>query len=220
MNLEAIGAALVLAAFAVAALIVPWIVSGLRDDALRDHTESKARERRLWLALAAVLLGIYATLSPAQRWAAALRDRGQLGAVTAGALFLLAVVAGVAWLRTRPGRLETGVACGLGAVYVVTVIRLPEPEARSHLFEYGVVAVLILLALRERRGRGERVPAPALLAVLATGALGWLDEGIQALLPTRVYDLRDVGFNALAGAMAVAATSLMGWARGRARRRR
>ncbi|MEK9500276.1 VanZ family protein [Gaopeijia maritima] len=220
MNIEAVGAALVLASFAVAALIVPWILSGLRDPGRHDQAQSRARERRLWLALAAVLLGIYATLSPVQRWAAALRDRGQLEVVTAGALLALVVVSAIAWLRTRPGRLETGVACGLGAVYVATVVRLPEPEARSHLFEYSVVAVLILLALRERRARGERAPAPALLAVLATAGLGWLDEGIQALLPNRVYDLRDVGFNALAGAMAVAATSLMSWARGRARRPR
>ena len=34
---------------------------------------------------------------------------------------------------------------------------------------------------------------------------GWLDEGIQALLPNRVDDIRDVGFNALAGLMAITA---------------
>jgi len=28
--------------------------------------------------------------------------------------------------------------------------------------------------------------------------LGWLDEGIQAILPNRVYDIRDMNFNDLA----------------------
>ena len=46
-------------------------------------------------------------------------------------------------------------------------------------------------------------------------AFGWLDEGIQWLLPGRVYDLRDVGFNALAAAMAVFGRLALAWARRR-----
>jgi VanZ family protein len=49
--------------------------------------------------------------------------------------------------------------------------------------------------------------------VLVTTVLGWLDEAFQWLVPDRVYDLRDVGFNALAGLVAVAATSALRWAR-------
>ena len=55
------------------------------------------------------------------------------------------------------------------------------------------------------------------LDFLSSAALGWTDEGIQAFLPNRVYDLRDVGFNALAGAMAVAATVVLRWASMRVR---
>jgi hypothetical protein len=50
-----------------------------------------------------------------------------------------------------------------------------------------------------------REPAPAVLTVLAVVLLGWIDEGIQARVPERVCDLRDVGSNAAAGLMAVAA---------------
>ena len=46
-----------------------------------------------------------------------------------------------------------------------------------------------------------------------TALLGWIDEGIQFLLPNRVYDIIDVGFNALAGLMAVVAMLVLGWAR-------
>jgi len=51
--------------------------------------------------------------------------------------------------------------------------------------------------------------------VAVTAILGWLDEGIQAILPNRVYDVRDVGFNALAGLMAIAASLGLAWARRR-----
>lgn len=34
-----------------------------------------------------------------------------------------------------------------------------------------------------------------------TALFGLLDEGIQAMLPNRVFDVRDVFFNALAGFM-------------------
>jgi len=50
-----------------------------------------------------------------------------------------------------------------------------------------------------------------------TVAAGWFDEGIQYLLPERYYDLRDVAFNAAAGALAVIA--LAGRERARSRDR-
>ena len=62
------------------------------------------------------------------------------------------------------------------------------------------------------------MPVPAVLAIVATALLGWLDEAIQLFLPDRVYDLRDVGFNALAGLMAVVASAALAWARRRSRR--
>ncbi|MDX1503805.1 MAG: hypothetical protein R3325_15705 [Thermoanaerobaculia bacterium] len=43
------------------------------------------------------------------------------------------------------------------------------------------------------------------------------DEGIQSLLPHRVYDLRDVGTNAAAGLLAVAASRALSRARRRDR---
>ena len=47
------------------------------------------------------------------------------------------------------------------------------------------------------------MPVPALLAVLAASLVGVLDENIQAFLPNRAYDIRDVQFNVLASVMAV-----------------
>ena len=84
---------------------------------------------------------------------------------------------------------------------------------RTHLMEYGVVGVFIYAALTERASQGRHVPVPALLAMLATTLLGAFDEGIQAMLPSRVFDPMDMLFNFLAAVMSVAASATLGWAR-------
>ncbi len=70
-----------------------------------------------------------------------------------------------------------------------------------------------LLGVAERVRHGRQIPVPAELTVVVTALLGWIDEGIQSLLPNRAYDLRDVGFNALAGLMAIVASLLLALAR-------
>ena len=87
------------------------------------------------------------------------------------------------------------------------------PEERSHLIEYGVVGVFIYEALTERASHGRRVPAVPVLAILATAAIGLLDEFIQVFLPSRVFDPLDILFNLLAAAMAVGASATLAWAR-------
>ena len=129
------------------------------------------------------------------------------------ALVLLLVVGAIAgqWVKRRPNLGEIGVALGVMAVYLMAWIRIQSPEERTHLFEYGLVAILIYQALSERLRNGCRVPSPAALAVAVTALLGWLDECIQAILPNRVYDIRDVGFNALAGLMTISASVVLTW---------
>ena len=92
-------------------------------------------------------------------------------------------------------------------------------EERTHLIEYGVLGVFIHEALTERASQGHRAPIPPVLAVLATAALGVIDEGIQWLLPNRVFDPQDILFNMLAGTMAVSAVVSLAWARRRTSRR-
>ena len=174
------------------------------------------RERRVWLWTAVVLVAIFSTLG----LAGALRNRGLLDdSFMVGLLLIGAAILTLA-RKTRPGGVEIGIALGVAAVYLLLFLRMAIPEERSHLIEYSVVAVLIYQALVERRANGRAVPTPAVLAVAVTALLGWIDEGIQALLPGRFYDLRDVGFNALAGLMSIAASLAISRAgrRGRARR--
>ena len=162
-----------------------------------------------------VLIAIYSTLGPAGTLAEVLRERNLLRVSVALVLLLLAGTLTRLWLKRRPRLGEIGVALGVAAVYLVTWFRIPRPEERTHLLEYSLVAVLIDQALTERLRNGRRVPAPAALAVMLTALLGLLDEVIQSILPNRVFDIRDVGFNALAGLMAIAAILVLGYVRRR-----
>ena len=178
---------------------------------------SSKRERRLWFALLAVLLAIYATLGQAPDIVAALGERmlNSAGNDLVAALLLLLVVIPVFFIRKRFNGAEIAVWLGILAVYLLAWLRLGSLEARTHLVEYSMVAALVHEALLERRENGRRVPAPALLALLISIGLGWLDESIQSALPNRVYDLVDVAFNTLAATMIITARQLLAWARKR-----
>lgn len=171
---------------------------------------SSDRERRLWSWVLIVVAAIWSTLGLAGTLVERLGARDQLDTafVISFVVVLAAIAAGA--LQRRPGRRETWVALGIAAVYGMVVIRMGiPPQERTHLFEYGLVAVLIHQALCERRRSGRRVPVPAAAAVAINAVVGWVDEGIQAFLPNRVYDIRDVGFNALAGLMTIVASLVL-----------
>lgn len=161
------------------------------------------RERRLWFWVLVVMVAIYSSLGPSQMLAEWLRERNLLRISLGAALFLGAAIIVWRWAKTRPGWREIVVGIGITFVFLVALARIPFPEERTHLIEYAVVAALIYQALVERRRNGRPVPAPDALTVTVTALLGWLDEGIQWLLPNRVYDIRDVFFNFLAGVMVI-----------------
>lgn len=172
------------------------------------------REKRLWLAAAAVIAAIYLTLGVAGSLAERLRSENLLGwAFGLGFVAVILSVVGSA-LRRRPSRRELWVWLGIFAAYAMVFVRMGvTAEERTHIFEYGLLAVLVHQALVERTLRGGRVRYAALLAIVLVALLGWIDEGIQHLLPNRTYDVRDIGFNALAAVLAVSATSALRWAR-------
>lgn len=179
------------------------------------------RERRLWLWALAVVVAIYSTLGLAGSLAEILREHNLLPAAVL--VLMLATVAAIvgSGLKKRPGRREVWVGLAVTAVYAMAVVRMGgSMEERTHLFEYGIVAVLIYQALSERARNGRRVPVPAVLALVAAALLGWLDEGIQALIPNRVYDNFDVFRNSVAAMIGIGGSVVIRWLNERLERRR
>ena len=173
------------------------------------------RERRLWTWTLAVVVAIYSTLGLARTLAGILRDEGILVAAFLIGMVLVGATVLALGLRTRPGATEIGIALGIAAVYFMVMLRMALPEERTHLIEYGVVAVFIHEALKERARQGRRVPSPALLAIAAASGVGTIDECIQAFIPSRVFDPEDILFNFLAALMAMVSSVVLSWARRR-----
>ena len=174
------------------------------------------RERRLWFWALAVLVAIYSTLGLAGTLVEELRNREMLNSFYVASAVLVLVVILTQGLKTRPGGVEIAVFLGVAIAYFMVFVRMGIPEEeRTHLIEYGVLAVFIYQALSERGRNRQQLLTPAVIALGATTLLGWLDEGIQAILPNRVYDIRDVGFNALAGLMSISASLVLTWVRRR-----
>jgi hypothetical protein len=168
------------------------------------------RERRLWIGALLVLVAIWSSLFFAGALVPILREQALLGAAF-GIGFVLAIVA-VAWGALRIG--ETGREVWIGLAMAVAawmvLVRTGVPGAdRTHLFEYGLLGVLMHEALRERRRNGAAGPPPAFAAVLLTSTAGVLDELVQGVIPGRVLDPRDLVVNALAAVIAVSASSAM-----------
>lgn len=153
------------------------------------------------IALPIYLGVIYSTLGVIRVVSNALRDAGVLR-LTVGITFAVALAGLLALLGTR-GLLRKPRAwltlAVAGAVYAAALWQMDSPEEKVHFIEYGVVGVLAYFAAPERLSGGWRYAAAAGFTLAA----GWLDEGIQALLPSRYYDLRDVAFNAAAGVLAL-----------------
>ncbi len=155
------------------------------------------------MAAALVLIAIYATLGLATRLAEELAEVGLFEAGFAlGFGLLLVAIAGLGF-RSRPSLAEIAIAIGVGAVYLIAFSRLGIPEERTHLVEYGLLAALGYHALVEREANGRFLRSPAVTAMTATAILGVFDEMLQGALPSRVFDVRDIGFNVGAGVVAV-----------------
>lgn len=155
-------------------------------------------EWRSWLVFGVAASAVLATVPLARALVRAVEEHADAELLRVGVFGLVGVAAlgaGVALGRARrlaPGRLAW--IFGVAALYALASARLCErPEEAIHFVEYGVLAALAFRALGHRvRDAGIYVAAAGLGI-----AVGILDEGLQWLAPLRIWDLRDVGLNAL-----------------------
>jgi VanZ like protein len=150
----------------------------------------------LWYLIWAYILLIFLTLPVMRSILNALKEllgRQELGLVLNTILVLSALW--LLWAGSKLGwRRLLHVAIPL-LIILVLAYHLHIPEERVHFLQYGLLGLLVLKTCRVQ---GVTQYAIATLFVVAVGAG---DEFVQWLLPNRVGDLRDVGLNALAGAM-------------------
>ena len=93
----------------------------------------------------------------------------------------------------------------IAIIGIMFINKIEIPEERIHFIQYGFLAFLIhrALILDTKNARAY------FIAFILTAVLGWLDEGIQYLLPDRYYDTRDVVFNALGGILGLVVTFIL-----------
>lgn len=125
-----------------------------------------------------------------------LRARG--GDSFAGALPFAAVAALAAALlwylaaRKRESRIAVYLLLAVLCAAALALFRSsPEPIARIHIAQYAFLGFLVFWAMDGPREGW----ACCLWAFLAGSALGLADETLQGVLPSRIYDLRDVALN-------------------------
>ena len=171
------------------------------------------REKRLWIWVLVIVIGIYSLIFIGRPLSGYLRERDMLTNAFWVAIWLtLGTVIWHGWKR-KIGKIEIGVWLGVAAVYLLLLLRMAVPEERSHLIEYSVLAVFVHEALKERGSNGAKVWQPAWLAILITVGIGLLDEIIQLFVPGRVLDPMDMLFNSGAAIMAILASNSIRWAR-------
>jgi hypothetical protein len=160
---------------------------------------------RAWGVLALYVAAIYALLPYGPRIGLGVLRTGA-GAWLIGPGLLVAVcVAAVVLLAAlrRRGAPPWAYAAlvGVAACYAVVFSSLRAARLeRTHLPQYGVAAWLAWRAVAPHVGPGL---AGYAAAALLAAAIGWGEELVQAVLPNRVYDVRDVALNAAGAVLGV-----------------
>lgn len=172
------------------------------------------RERWLWACAALVVSAVYLTLGVVRGLLQPLEASGWGPWLFLSGCFLVLVFVLTQGMTVLPRWPEIVAGVGIAVVYGFIFMSIAKPEERMHLIIYSIVALLIYAALLERPVLGRRVFASSIVVVMVTTVLGLVDECLQLALPDRVFDVRDILYDALAATMAVTANTSLRWARG------
>ncbi|VAX19302.1 hypothetical protein MNBD_NITROSPINAE04-124 [hydrothermal vent metagenome] len=145
---------------------------------------------------------IYLTLGVVGSFQLWLRDTGwQTPVSTAILVFSISAALYIVVIRQRRRSAMNLVAlAGAGFMYAYLMTTFSQnPSSRIHLVEYSLLAILLYYTLRfDVKNKSAYV-----LAWVITTFIGFVDEVIQAYLPTRAYDLDDLMINTMAAAIAL-----------------
>ena len=153
--------------------------------------------RKYWAWAIGWTLAIYATLSVVRPVCEFLKKVIPFGLWVN--IFFAVCLCGITILFFRKYKMTDGFGYVLLLLilsgYAYGLATIPHPEEKIHFIEYGILAYLVFRALRLDHGAGAAYAG----ALALTAALGWVDEGIQHLLPNRYYQTSDVALNAVSG---------------------
>lgn len=172
------------------------------------------REKRLWLYAFIVVSVIFSTLFIGNPLLKLLENQDIQAVLFVLGMLLVGVTIITHALRLQPSGIELTIWLGMMAIFLMVFLRLGLPE-RSHLIEYGVLAIFIHLALLERNTKEQPHFLPALFAFLITFVIGVMDEGIQLFIPNRVFDSEDIIFNGFAALFAIGGNVILDYSRRR-----
>lgn len=142
------------------------------------------------------LLTLYASLGLVRPAAEFLRNAGLLR-VTVVLLLASAALALFRWRSTTSSRIQLILRLVLTALVAAAAWLIPGlPEEKLHFLTYGLLGWLVSWSME-----GQKITplSGRISALLLVWAAGGVDELIQWYLPDRVFDLRDIVFNAVAG---------------------
>ncbi len=161
-------------------------------DALK-HSVSNLPARWRWAVTAAYVAVLYLSLPFTKDLVLSLKALHLFPAVVTA--IYLAIAAVVLWLmlflyRIRDAAAYILMTC-LAVILAYFVLGLEVPEERVHFVQYGLLSVSVCYSLRPKVA----VPKLYVQTFLLTAAGGIVDESLQYFIPSRVFDLRDIGFN-------------------------
>lgn len=173
------------------------------------------RERKLWICALVILIAIYTTLFLGGRLMDLMIEKRIIEQSTFYLFLVLVASFIISGWKNSERKIEYWIYAGVIAVYGMALLRTDLTVAeRSHMFEYGLLAIFVYEALKERKRNGSKGKASALIAILGVGTMGLIDECIQYFLPYRFFDFVDIAFNYLASTFGVLTNLGVSWLQG------
>jgi hypothetical protein len=158
-------------------------------------------KRQSWLLVTVWLALIYSTLYIVRPVTEFMQAKIPFDEVVTGLIIAILVILTVGYCR-RWGLPKWSTAICLAVIFIAYaygIAHIRYPAEKIHFIEYGILAALLYRALcldMKRYGAYG-------LALFLSGAFGWIDEGIQHLLPNRYYELVDVRLNIVSALLAL-----------------
>ncbi len=167
---------------------------------------SRHLRRKYWSYAAGWVICIYSTLYIVRPVCEFLKNNTPFALLTNASLIGLLVSLSI--VLYRKARHQNALAHVLFVLVILAYVdglgKILNPEEKIHFLEYGFLAYLVYRAVSIDVRGGHAY----LCAFLLTAVFGWIDEGIQHLLPGRYYQIQDVLLNGFSAGLGLSWTFL------------